>query len=84
MFLSSQTVTHDQDTNFSPLSRKTIRNCLLGLDTTTRVNPEGSRPSLRHSELRLRKNLCTTAIIIVQTAQDRKGDDLSTFMIWWY
>jgi hypothetical protein len=63
MFLSSQTVTHDQDTNCSPpFSRKTIRNFLLGL----------------------RKNLCTSAIIIVQVAQDRKGDDLATFMIWWY
>ena len=85
MFLSSQTVTHDQDTNCSPpFSRKTIRNCLLGLNTTTRVNPEVSRLSLRHSDLRLRKNLCTSAIIIVQAAQDRKGDDLATFMIGWH
>ncbi len=61
-----------------------LRNCLLGLNTTTRVNPEASRASLRHSDLRLRKNSCTSAIVMVQTAKDWEGDDLATFVVWWH
>src|SRR6266478_3596011 len=72
------------DTNLSLLSRKTIRNCLLGLNSTTRVHLEVSRVYLRQSDLHLRKNSCTSAIVTMQAAQDREGDGLTTFMMWWH
>jgi len=68
----------------SPLSRKTIRNCLLGLHTRIRVNPEVAHAYLRQSDLHLRKSSCTSVIVTMQAAQDREGDDLATFMMWWF
>jgi uncharacterized coiled-coil protein SlyX len=41
----------DSDTNLSPLSRKIIIPGLLGENTTTRMNPEVSRASLKQSNL---------------------------------
>jgi hypothetical protein len=41
----------DADTNLSLLSKKTTRNCLLSRNTTRRATPQGSRVSLRQSNL---------------------------------
>ena len=32
----------------------------------------------------MRKNLCTSSIVMMEPTQDREGEDLAAFGIWWH